>query len=637
MLDKLRDRWRQWRNIDLSAEEHGTQTGSTLSSLDSSSMLTESEFGAASLATMALHSKESATGVEAVSVAEETPLAKIKAQLRSSMWGKRQRFWPVVLFLGVLLSIAAAFWSMPKNNAEAALKPKMVELLQQIDQLSTRVEGSAKAVESEANSVMGTVHEVTEVRRQLELAQQAIDSGRLQDARKALQVIQSSGAVAFGNLQTLGMQQVTGLDEQHKVLLDSLLLREKLKALENEYQKEWTDNATEDAVVQGWFIFATVLALILSVQQWRAGVQGQAEVDKVRSRALADAEKRRANAQEQEQEAKRINEATQAAILRLMNELQTVAEGDLTQQATVTEDVTGAIADSINYTVEELRSLVSQVQGTVERVTHTTSLVEGTSLELLATSNEQLREIRETGQSVLDMAQRITQVSTQAQDSVEAARQARQAAESGTEAVQEAIGGMNNIREQIQETSKRIKRLGESSQEIGEITELISEITEQTNVLALNAAIQAASAGEAGRGFSVVAEEVQRLAERSADATRQIAQLVRAIQADTQDAVQAMENSTRGVVDGARLSDNAGAALQEIDRLSSQVTALIEQIAQSTAHEAELAGQTADNIHHILAVTEQTSDGTRSTVQQVRELTHVADELRQSVARFKID
>ena len=279
------------------------------------------------------------------------------------------------------------------------------------------------------------------------------------------------------------------------------------------------------------------------------------------------AQSRRLEAESQEQEAKRVNDANQAAILRLMNELQGVAEGDLTQQATVTEDITGAIADSVNYTVEELRTLVSQVQGTVSRVTATTEQVEANSTELLAASSEQLREIRDTGESVLQMAGRINNVSSAGAGNGARSRGSRCRRPSpGLQAVQNTIGGMNSIRDQIQETSKRIKRLGESSQEIGEITELISDITEQTNVLALNAAIQAASAGEAGRGFSVVAEEVQRLAERSADATRQIAALVKTIQTDTQDAVGAMERSTQGVVEGTRLSDAAGTALGEIDR-----------------------------------------------------------------------
>ncbi len=337
-----------------------------------------------------------------------------------------------------------------------------------------------------------------------------------------------------------------------------------------------------------------------------------------------------------QQDAKRVNDANQAAILRLMNELQTVAEGDLTQQATVTEDITGAIADSVNYTVEELRSLVSSVQTTASKVASTTAEVDATSTELLAASNEQMNEIQATGKSVLEMAARINTVSSQAQESASVARQSLAAADSGLKAVQNAIGGMDAIRDQIQETSKRIKRLGESSQEIGEITELISDITEQTNVLALNAAIQAASAGEAGRGFSVVAEEVQRLAERSADATRQITALVRAIQTDTQDAVAAMERSTQGVVDGAKLSDNAGARLGEIDQVSRRLSDLIQQISDSALREANLANAVADSIQNIFAVTEQTSEGTRTTAGQVRELSRMAEELRQSVARFKI-
>jgi twitching motility protein PilJ len=302
----------------------------------------------------------------------------------------------------------------------------------------------------------------------------------------------------------------------------------------------------------------------------------------------------------------------------------------------VTEDITGAIADSVNYTVEELRSLVANVQNTASRVAQTTADVDATSTELLAASNEQLHEIRETGRSVVEMAGRINEVSVQAQESARVARQSLQAAETGLHAVQNTIGGMNSIRDQIQETSKRIKRLGESSQEIGEITELISDITEQTNVLALNAAIQAASAGEAGRDFSVVAEEVQRLAERSADATRQIASLVKAIQTDTQDAIGAMERSTQGVVEGAKLSDNAGTALSEIDRVSRRVADLIEQISNAASREAGLANVVADNIQHIFAVTEQTGEGTRVTAGQVRELSRMAEELRQSVSRFKI-
>ncbi|MEK8031918.1 methyl-accepting chemotaxis protein [Ideonella sp. DXS29W] len=437
---------------------------------------------------------------------------------------------------------------------------------------------------------------------------------RLEQLINQYEQTRTQASAILGNLQGL----VSAREAQAAIVGDSEPLRKGLEAVQAGLESQSGLSALHITVL----LLSGIAVALGGLGLLRLYVRNQA------MRAL--------QAEEHEREAKRVNDANQAAILRLMNELQTVAEGDLTQQATVTEDITGAIADSVNYTVEELRNLVAQVQGTAARVTHTTQQVESTSTELLAASTEQLREIRETGESVLKMATRINQVSAQAQQSAEVAKQSLTVASNGRQAVQDSIGGMNSIREQIQETSKRIKRLGESSQEIGEITELISDITEQTNVLALNAAIQAASAGEAGRGFSVVAEEVQRLAERSADATRQIAALVKTIQTDTQDAVAAMEQSTQGVVQGARLSDAAGTALVDIDRVTRELSSLIEAISDEARREAESANLVAANIQHIFAVTEQAGDGTRSTAHMVHELSRTADELRQSVERFKI-
>ncbi|MFN8897941.1 MAG: methyl-accepting chemotaxis protein [Pseudomonadota bacterium] len=444
---------------------------------------------------------------------------------------------------------------------------------------------------------------------------------RLQQLLGQHEQLRGEAAPILGNLQGLAAAR----QAQAAVVGDAEPLRRGLEAL----QQELAGGSGFGGLNAVLGVLGLALMVVAGVGLLRLFVSDQT----ARSQVL---EAQRLEAERQEQEAKRVNDANQAAILRLMNELQTVAEGDLTQQATVTEDITGAIADSVNYTVEELRSLVSQVQTTVARVTDTTQQVEQTSTELLAASTEQLREIRDTGESVLQMAGRINDVSAQAQQSAQVARQSLRASESGLLAVQNSIGGMNSIRDQIQETSKRIKRLGESSQEIGEITELIGDITEQTNVLALNAAIQAASAGEAGRGFSVVAEEVQRLAERSGDATRQIAAIVRTIQTDTQDAVAAMERSTQGVVEGARLSDAAGAALADIDRVTRELAELIERIAEQASREATSANVVADNIQHSFAVTEQTSAGTRSTAQMVRELSRSAEDLKASVARFKV-
>jgi twitching motility protein PilJ len=335
-------------------------------------------------------------------------------------------------------------------------------------------------------------------------------------------------------------------------------------------------------------------------------------------------------------EAEAENKRNQEAILRLLNEMGDLADGDLTIRAQVTEDITGAIADSMNYTIDELRTLVAGVNNAAIQVTQKTAHAQSISAELLGAAERQSKEIEETTAQVLQVSRSISEVSSTAEEGARVAQRSLAAADKGRAAVQNSISGMNDIREQIQETSKRIKRLGESSQEIGEIVELISDITEQTNVLALNAAIQAASAGEAGRGFSVVAEEVQRLAERSGEATKQIGAIVKTIQADTQDAVAAMEKSTTGVVEGAKLSDAAGQALTEIDYVTKNLAQLIQTISSATQTQANATNKVAQNMQDILEITRQTTRGTQQAAGSIRDLAAVAQELKSSVSGFKL-
>ena len=342
------------------------------------------------------------------------------------------------------------------------------------------------------------------------------------------------------------------------------------------------------------------------------------------------------DSRQQAQRAEATNRQNQEAILRLMNELSDLADGDLTIRATVSEDITGAIADSVNYTTEELRKLVTGITKASEKMGLATGNADTVSQSLLVATQRQANEIREAEESVQLMAKSIQEVDASATKATEVGRRTLVATEQGAQAVRNSIAGMDGIREQIQDTAKRIKRLGESSQEIGEIVDLISDITEQTNVLALNAAIQAASAGEAGRGFSVVAEEVQRLAERSGEATKQIGALVKTIQSDTYDAVAAMEKSTLGVVEGAKLSDVAGQSLREIEQVSNELARLINSISVTTQVQTDMVGEVSDVMREVLSITQQTTEGTRMTAQSIVQLTALAAELKGSVAGFKV-
>lgn len=456
-----------------------------------------------------------------------------------------------------------------------------------------------------------------------EAGRNAAAQARLKDIAALFAPLQESLQAVLAQQEGLALAQqaASTLAQNTPALLEA---SSQLFAAYAQETEEGSINKTLTPIIVTALLALVVMLLMAKVFNDETALRGE------------EAERQRREAERQRREAEAAKDATQEAILRLMNEMGDLADGDLTVRATVTENITGAIADSVNYTIEELSVLVKRINDTATRVAMASDNAQNTSTRLLAATEQQSQQITAAGESVLDVAQSMNQVSNHAQESAQVARQSLDAAQKGAVAVTNSIKGMHEIRHQIQETSKRIKRLGESSQEIGEIVELISDITEQTNVLALNAAIQAASAGEAGRGFSVVAEEVQRLAERSAEATKQIAAIVKTIQADTHDAVQAMENSTRNVVDGAKLSDAAGQALSEISAVSSNLAQLIDTISSDTQQQADAARQVADNMQQILHITEQTTAGTQQTASSISELSGLAGELKASVAGFKV-
>lgn len=384
-------------------------------------------------------------------------------------------------------------------------------------------------------------------------------------------------------------------------------------------------------------VIAFVIALVIVIyclsqlfKQQDGSERTLIEQETLRRRQEAETESERSRQIQEE------NERNQMAILRLLDELGDLAEGDLTVNATVSEDFTGAIADSVNFAIDQLRQLVMVINSTAEQVSQSSERTQLKAVELTQASEHQAKEIAGVSASINEMAVSIDKVSNNATESATVAERSVVIAYNGAEVVQRSIEGMNVIRNQIQETSKRIKRLGESSQEIGDIVSLINDIADQTNVLALNAAIQASMAGEAGRGFAVVADEVQRLAERSAKATKQIETLVKTIQADTNEAVMSMESTTSEVVRGARLAKDAGEALEEVQSVSNTLSDLIQNISNAAQQQAKSAGHISNTMTVIQDITSQTSSGTLATARSVGELNEMAGALQESVTGFKI-
>ena len=436
----------------------------------------------------------------------------------------------------------------------------------------------------------------------------------------------SASATQLGQLEQRIQSNVGQLPQLVGNNQQAGLLVEDTKNLLGQYLN--AKNGTAPARVAGLplspavgYIFGGLALLLLLVLAVRQGSSS-------RSRSGAGEQQRR--------EIEDQNRRNQEAILRLLDELGDLAEGDLTVQASVTEDITGAIADSVNYAIEALRDLVSTINSTSEQIAAASQETRSVADRLAKASEVQARQIDNSSKTVMQMAQSMDEVSNKMSSSAEVAEKSVGIAHEGGERVRRTIQGMDAIREHIQETSKRIKRLGESSQEIGDIVALINDIADQTNILALNAAIQASAAGEAGRGFGVVAEEVQRLAERSTNATKRIEALVKTIQADTNEAIISMEKSTTEVVNGAGLAEKAGEALEEIETVSGRLAELITGISKSSGQVTEMASKVSTAMASINEITAQTSETSGTTADSVAKLDQLAQELQQSVAGFRL-
>jgi twitching motility protein PilJ len=412
---------------------------------------------------------------------------------------------------------------------------------------------------------------------------------------------------------------------QELILQDSEFLRNELASL----QRRFSVHLVPKMLGSTWVFICGSISMLSLIGLLFISLKDY----KARATSAHKRQQEAENSQKIEQQKNSIN---QKAIIRLMNELQEIANGNLTQQATVDANITGAIADFINYTVEELKGLVQRVQSTANQATQAFNNVQTTSLQLLSSTSQQAQQIEISAKAIENIAKNMHDMADKTGQSMVDAQDAIRVTREGQDASQRAISGMQAIRVQIQDTSKHIKRLGESSLQISEITDLIDNITQQTHILAINAAIQAANAGESGRGFSVIAQEIQNLAEKSAQATQQIGQLISTIQVDVQSAGSAMEHSIQGVVEGSQLTDAMDNALVKIQETNQKLVHGMEIFANDMSQESHTANYVSENIKQLLQLTEQTLQGTTHTSESIKTLSNIMKKLEQSVSRFTV-
>ena len=340
--------------------------------------------------------------------------------------------------------------------------------------------------------------------------------------------------------------------------------------------------------------------------------------------------------QRQAIESKREQTATQNAIMRLLDEMGSLADGDLTIRATVSEEITGAIADSVNFAISQLAELVGQIQVAANQMDDATQRATEVSKRLLQINEQQSKDISETGQAVLRIANSIEEVSRRMSDSQRVAEQSVDSANKGMLAVSSSIEGMKTIQGTVEETAKRIRRLTDQSKEISEIVDLIADISERTSVLAINATVQATKAGAAGKGFKVVADAVQDLANQAADATRKIGALINAIQTDIQGAGAAMDKTSHEATQGVQLAEQAGEVFAEIGDVSMALADIVAEINVEVGKSAQDAASVSNTMQRVLESVDEASSSTKVTGDAIADLAKLSERLRDSVAGFKV-